>query len=65
MGQCPDCGAWNTFVEERAPAAAGAARGRGGAGAKLLAVYADLLPDGVALDAAAPDPGRVAEILRG
>jgi len=32
MGQCPDCGAWNTFVEERAPAAAGAARGRGGAG---------------------------------
>jgi DNA repair protein RadA/Sms len=33
MGQCPDCGAWNTFVEERAPVPAGAARGRGGAAA--------------------------------
>ncbi|MBA2766331.1 MAG: DNA repair protein RadA, partial [Solirubrobacterales bacterium] len=27
-GQCPGCGAWNTLVEERAPAAVG--RGAGG-----------------------------------
>jgi DNA repair protein RadA/Sms len=28
-GRCPGCQAWNTLVEERAPAPAGAARGRG------------------------------------
>src|SRR5437588_336016 len=32
FGQCPGCGAWNTLVEERAPAA-GAGRGRLGGGA--------------------------------
>jgi len=41
MGQCPGCAAWNTFVEERAPAAggAGAARGaaRAGGGARAHA----------------------------
>ena len=31
QGRCPGCGEWNTFVEERAPAAAGGRRG-GGAG---------------------------------
>ena len=32
-GQCPGCDAWNTLVEERAPASAGSAsRARGGAG---------------------------------
>src|SRR5215211_7066597 len=33
LGKCPDCGEWNSFVEERARAAAGAAKGmaaRGG-----------------------------------
>jgi DNA repair protein RadA/Sms len=33
LGKCPDCGEWNAFVEERARAAAGAAKGmaaRGG-----------------------------------
>ncbi|HEY3828623.1 MAG TPA: DNA repair protein RadA [Solirubrobacteraceae bacterium] len=32
-GQCPDCGAWNTLVEERAPAGGAGTRGsaRGGA----------------------------------
>jgi DNA repair protein RadA/Sms len=41
-GQCPGCGAWNTLVEERAPAtrggggtAAGAGRGRAAAGAPV------------------------------
>ena len=29
-GRCPGCQAWNTLVEERAPAAPGASRGRGG-----------------------------------
>jgi DNA repair protein RadA/Sms len=33
LGQCPGCEAWNTLVEERVPAARGAA-GRGGAGAR-------------------------------
>src|SRR3954466_15781312 len=35
-GRCPGCGEWNTFVEERAPAAApgGARGGGGGAGAR-------------------------------
>jgi DNA repair protein RadA/Sms len=32
LGQCPGCEAWNTLVEERIPAARGAA-GRGGGGA--------------------------------
>jgi len=34
MGQCPGCGEWNTFVEERAPTAStgsGSGKGRGGA----------------------------------
>src|SRR5688500_3804895 len=31
-GQCPGCDAWNTLVEERAPAAAGSGRGRGSGG---------------------------------
>jgi len=34
MGQCPGCGEWNTFVEERAPTASsgsGGGKGRGGA----------------------------------
>jgi len=39
-GQCPGCDAWNTLVEERAPAATGAARGRGGSGAAGTGVRA-------------------------
>src|SRR4030095_1182316 len=38
LGRCPDCGAWNTFVEERArPAveARGAAPALGGRGSRL------------------------------
>ncbi|MGH2855772.1 MAG: DNA repair protein RadA, partial [Solirubrobacteraceae bacterium] len=31
-GQCPACEAWNTLVEERAPAAGGRGGGRGGGG---------------------------------
>ncbi|HEX4363263.1 MAG TPA: ATPase domain-containing protein, partial [Solirubrobacteraceae bacterium] len=30
-GQCPGCDAWNTLVEERAPAAGGSGRSRSGA----------------------------------
>src|SRR3954451_1719517 len=33
-GQCPGCGAWNTLVEERAPAAASGRAGGGGAGGR-------------------------------
>ena len=44
LGRCPDCGAWNSFVEERAAEAAPAAAGRyvapAGAGATL---YADIV----------------------
>jgi DNA repair protein RadA/Sms len=32
-GRCPGCEAWNTLVEERAPAAASGGRGRAGGGA--------------------------------
>src|SRR5919107_3420403 len=32
-GRCPGCEAWNTLVEERAPAPAGGGRGRGAGGA--------------------------------
>jgi len=43
LGRCPDCGAWNAYVEERAPAAdAPATRyalAQGGSGARL---YADV-----------------------
>jgi DNA repair protein RadA/Sms len=28
LGRCPDCGAWNSFVEERAAEAAPASAGR-------------------------------------
>ena len=41
LGQCPGCEAWNTLVEERIPAARGAAsRGGGGGGAVPLVVVA-------------------------
>ena len=41
LGRCPDCGEWNTFVEERtaAPAPAGGISRLGGEGAQL---YADV-----------------------
>jgi DNA repair protein RadA/Sms len=32
MGRCADCGAWNSFVEERAPDPKSAAGGAGAAG---------------------------------
>jgi DNA repair protein RadA/Sms len=39
LGRCPDCGAWNSFVEERAPEATPASAGRyvapAGGGARL------------------------------
>ncbi len=45
MGRCPDCGAWNSFVEERAaePApAAAASRYAGGAAPAVARLYADV-----------------------
>jgi DNA repair protein RadA/Sms len=49
LGRCPDCGAWNSFVEERAPEAAPPAAGRyaapAGGGAKL---YADIVSSSAA-----------------
>ncbi|MGE5199480.1 MAG: DNA repair protein RadA [Rhodospirillaceae bacterium] len=49
LGRCPDCGAWNSFVEERAPEAAPPAAGRyaapPGGGAKL---YADIVSSSAA-----------------
>jgi DNA repair protein RadA/Sms len=33
-GQCPDCGEWNTLVEERLPAGGGGARRRDGVGGR-------------------------------
>src|SRR4051794_33077843 len=39
-GQCPGCGAWNTLVEERAPAAASGRAGGGGAGGRGRAAAA-------------------------
>ena len=49
LGRCPDCGAWNSFVEERAPDTAPAPASRyvapAGGGAKL---YADIVSSNAA-----------------
>jgi DNA repair protein RadA/Sms len=49
LGRCPDCGAWNSFVEERTPEAPSGAAGRyaapAGGGAKL---YADVVSSNAA-----------------
>jgi DNA repair protein RadA/Sms len=54
LGRCPDCGGWNTFVEEpavQAPAGGGAAAALGGGAARLYAevdaAVADRHPTGI------------------
>ncbi|QBS37056.1 MULTISPECIES: DNA repair protein RadA [Thermaerobacter] len=60
MGRCPECGAWNTFVEERAaaPAAPGGRRGRGGLAGALAGAREPAEP--IALrDVGAGEPPRL------
>jgi DNA repair protein RadA/Sms len=42
LGRCPDCGAWNSFVEEQSPAAVAAPRGGGALGGRGAELYADV-----------------------
>ncbi|HEV8339814.1 MAG TPA: DNA repair protein RadA [bacterium] len=42
LGRCPDCGEWNTFVEEAAPQSSPRSRPRGSAGAAQVISAADV-----------------------
>ena len=44
LGRCPDCEAWDSFVEEAAPATGGAARGRSASRATRGAAPATVVP---------------------
>ena len=47
MGRCPNCGAWNSLVEERQPEArSSGARGRGSTEAPKAVPLAQVEPDG-------------------
>jgi len=59
MGQCADCGAWNSLVEDSAPVAVPASRHRGYAGDSGICTMAE-----VAADEEPRTPTGIAEVDR-